>query len=358
MRPSGDATDAVGGDHTSRLLVLSAADTIDEGDKIRAVFERFSGFHRLEEELKWIIEVDEKQEWSKHWIMSMVPGRTHTMFMHAIYKGAQQQKTDMLTIINNGSIILTLVLSATLPLLMEPPGIIFEDITELDARGLGWMPFVYNYSLALSVGMNMAGIILGFYVNIMVLMTVRDADWLRMQFECGDALVVMMLCFFYFTIFIAVIPPVVTIWAATPVSIDNSWGRGTLALLIIPSLVAPLIILGLMDRVGTLHLYWFRAGTRKGDPPDTDCFVENFKAKIAYAKKLYKNDDNLRKLRQHSSQETSTNTMSGKRAQEQLTSGLLYVNPSIVMSNTPHSNKAVIPTMHSGLYMSSRPTSW
>ena len=90
---------------------------------------------------------------------------------------------------------------------MEPPGIIFEDITELDARGLGWMPFVYNYSLALSVGMNMAGIVMGFYVNLLVVMTVRDADWLRMQFECGDGLVVMMLCFFYVTLASAVIPP-------------------------------------------------------------------------------------------------------------------------------------------------------
>lgn len=73
-----------------------------------------------------------------------------------------------------------------------------------------------------------------------------------MQYECGNAYVVLQLSFFYVTLASAVVAPIVTIWAATTVSNDNDWGRGTLALLVMPSFLGPMFMLLLMDRVGTI----------------------------------------------------------------------------------------------------------
>ena len=278
-------------------LLLDASETVQQGEQMREAFVSLSGFHKLDNVLQWIRDVDANQTWSSHWILSPIPGHTKMMLLASLFKGVDVHKQFFLDILNLAGTVLALILSATLGLLMAPPDIIFESEEELAAQGLEWVPYVYNYSLALSVGVSIGVILVTFYMNLIIAMIVRDADWIRIMFLYGDSFVFWSLCGFFLSI-LPILPPIVAIWAPTALSIDSSWGRGMIALILVPTFLLCAGAFAVMDLSGTLHSYWLRTGTKVDDPPDTDMSIQNFARKIELAKEMYALDARLHRANQ------------------------------------------------------------
>jgi len=274
--------------------LLAAAEMVEDGSKIRDMFIQISGYHKLEEQLQWIKDVDANNTWSRHWFISVWPGSTKLIFLSALMVGPGRSRQSITDVLTQAATILALILSATLGLLLSPPD--FPDTTELDEMDKAWVPYIYNYSLALSVGASVGFIVMTFYVSVIMNMIIRDADWLRIVFNYGDCFTASYLFFFLFSLNSG-LPAIIAVWAPTVVSVDNDWGKGAIFIVVLPSLLLPLIPLLTMDTVGSLHGYYLRLGSKKDDTPDMDCVIENFEKKIEAAKMIRQLDAELQAVR-------------------------------------------------------------
>jgi len=72
--------------HKIHGLLLAAAKTTEEMRQIRVTFGQVSGYHTLTKELEWMQTVDAERAFSRHAIMSLLPGKTHLMFLSACYQ--------------------------------------------------------------------------------------------------------------------------------------------------------------------------------------------------------------------------------------------------------------------------------
>jgi len=274
--------------------LLAAAEMVEDGSKIRDMFIQISGYHKLEEQLQWIKDVDANNTWSRHWFISVWPGSTKLIFLSALMLGPERSRQSITDILTHASTILALILSATLGLLLSPPD--FPDTTELAEMDKAWVPYVYNYSLALSVGASIGFIVMTFYISVIMNMIIRDADWLRIVFNYGDCFTASYLFFFLFSLNSG-LPAIIAVWAPTVVSVDNHWGRVAIFIICLPSVLLPLIPLLTMDTVGSLQGYYLRLGSKRGDTPDMDCVIENFEKKIEVAKIIRQLDSELQAVR-------------------------------------------------------------
>jgi len=132
--------------------------------------------------------------------------------------GPERSRRSITDILTHAATIVALILSATLDLLLSPPD--FPDTTELAEMDKAWVPYVYKYSLALSVGASIGFIVVTFYIEVIMNMIIRDVDWLHIVFNYGDCFTASYLFFFLFSLNSG-LPAIIAVWAPIVVSMDE-----------------------------------------------------------------------------------------------------------------------------------------
>ena len=279
---------------------------LEEEERIRSGFRAVSGYHTLDTAscpaLSWLRMTNNNKQWYKHSIMSPIPGSTHLMFIAALFQGPSAHKESWFNIVNGAALTSALILSSTLGFLLDPPELVADPDMDwiVSNEAYGWLPLAYNFSLAISIGMSVACIIIAFYIQILTSVCVRDSDWLRMMYLRGDCVSVWLLIFFFLSL-IPLLPAIAVMWIPTIVSIENVSGRLTMVLILIPIIIGPLFVFCFLGLNGGLDWYLLMKGETlkiktgneekiRNDSPQLDWIIECFEAKIDHAKRLIEVD--------------------------------------------------------------------
>lgn len=222
--------------------------------------------------------------------------------MHA--QGPQRHKEATGAFMTAAATVSALFLSATVPLMLDPPDIVTEDTDVLKEEGLEWVPWIYNFGLAVSLGSSLTVTMAGISSQMLHLSCIRDADWLRMQYNRGDFVAFWQQLFFPLSVF-ALFPPGAAIWYSTGISAESGWGYLTLFFILWPLIQNSALMVMFMLNQGDLAVYWLKTGAAKNDPPDFDFLIESFEAKVAFAQKFVELDTALHNSRVDGTQQQS-----------------------------------------------------
>ena len=283
---------------------MQSLQDLARGKDIAQGFAECSGFHTLEQELEYIKAMDKSGDWKKgfdpfgviiaFWTQrctgwSLVPGKTKIHLMAALLQGTERQRETYMESMKTVSTLSGLFLTSTIPLSLSPP------LHVLNPRPcFEWVPYVYAYSLAMSVGFSMGLIaVCVVFQGIPYALSVRDADWLRMMSRGGDAAMLWSMLAFSASLFSLVVA-IGSAWASTVVGPDNAWGLGGTLLGIYLLCLAPVVG---FSRMGALDCYWMDCGHKYDDTTDLDPVIKAFEHKIMVAKQLREADSTLHQIR-------------------------------------------------------------